>query len=179
MRKTSADLYHNGLTLKRARKMVSRIFEMPVKSASAIWYWSKEFAQKCCGTIEGLARLLHADETKLKTNIKGKYFWLWAVKCPNTKDIVGHLVTEHRTLVNAKLLFWEARRRFPVTYWPKAIRTDGFAGYRQAIVEALGHEVKHDKFLSFKEHSNNEIENFFRCKRRFRDSARWNLRRAT
>ncbi|MBI5347462.1 MAG: DDE-type integrase/transposase/recombinase [Candidatus Aenigmarchaeota archaeon] len=89
------------------------------------------------------------------------------MKCPKTKAIVGHLVTEHRTLANAKLLFWEARRRFPVVYWPKAIRTDGFAGYRQAIVEALGHEVNHNKFLSFKEHSNNEIENFFRCKRRF------------
>ncbi|MBI5347461.1 MAG: hypothetical protein HZB66_02530 [Candidatus Aenigmarchaeota archaeon] len=49
--------------------MVSRIFELPVKSASAVWYWSIEFAKKCCGAIEGLASLLHTllhtDETKL------------------------------------------------------------------------------------------------------------------
>jgi len=87
--------------------------------------------------------------------------------CPATKKIVGWHLSEQRTLHDAKLLFWETRRRFPVTYWPKAIRTDGWPGYRQAITKVFSHEVKHDKFLSFKEHSNNEIENFFRCKRRF------------
>ncbi len=68
---------------------------------------------------------------------------------------------------DAKLLFWECRRRFPAGYLPKAVRTDGFPGYRFAIHKVFSHEVKHDKFLSFRDHSNNEIENFFRHKRKF------------
>ncbi len=31
----------------------------------------------------------------------------------------------------------------------------------------FAHEVRHDRFLSFKSHSNNVIENFFRHKRKF------------
>jgi len=166
--KNSVDLYHNGLTLEITRKRASKIFNVVIKSASAIWYWCKRFASQTSKTVyDGLAPLLHADETKLKTHKKGMFLWLWAVKCPVTKKIVGWHLSEQRTLHDAKLLFWECRRRFPVTYWPKAIRTDGWPGYRRAIMEVFSHEVEHDKFLSFKDHSNNEIENFFRCKRRF------------
>jgi len=70
-------------------------------------------------------------------------------------------------LKDARYLLWEARRRFPPTYWPKVIRTDGWPGYRRAIFEVFGPEVKHDKFLSFKSHSNNEIENSWRIKHWF------------
>ena len=117
--------------------------------------------------IEGLAELLHCDETLLKTNKKGKFLYFWAVKCPKTKCIVGWHLSEQRTLRDAKFLLWETRRKFPVGYLPKAIRTDGFPGYREAIHKVFSFEVKHDIFFSFKNHSNNEIENFFRCKRRF------------
>jgi transposase-like protein len=110
---------------------------------------------------------LHCDETLLKTYKKRKFFYFWAIKCPKTKCIVGWHLSEHRTLKDAKLLMWEARRKFPVDYLPKAIRTDGFPGYRFAIHKAFSYEVKHDKFLSFKNHSNNVIENFFRHKRKF------------
>ena len=68
---------------------------------------------------------------------------------------------------DANFLFWEARRRFPSSYLPKAVRTDGWPGYREAIHKVFSHEVKHDICFSFKNHSNNVIENFFRCKRRF------------
>ena len=55
------------------------------------------------------------------------------------------------------------------------------SGYRRAIFEVFGPEVKHDKFLSFKSHSNNEIENSWRMKHwfpRFRntDSAKIHTR---
>jgi len=49
---------------------------------------------------------------------------------------------------------------------PEEIRTDSFAGYYPAIMKVFSREVKHDKFKSFEEHSNNEIECFFRCKKR-------------
>ncbi len=125
------------------------------------------FAKQTSQILKGLAELLHCDETLLKTYKKRKFFYFWAIKCPKTKLIVGWHLPEHRTLRDAKLLLWEARRKFPIGYLPKAIRTDGFPGYAFAIHKVFSHEVKHDKFLSFKNHSNNEIENFFRCKRRF------------
>ena len=167
MVETSVNLYHSGLTLKSTRKNVSKIFEILVKADSTIFRWSKKFASQTSGIIKGLADLLHADETLLKTYKKRKFFYFWAIKCPRTKCIVGWHLSEHRTLRDAKLLLWEARRKFPVGYLPKAIRTDGFPGYRFAIHNVFSYEVKHDKFLSFKNHSNNVIENFFRCKRRF------------
>ena len=58
------------------------------------------------------------------------------------------------------------RKRFPIDYFPKAIRTDDYPGYRFAIIKVFSYEVKHDKVTSFK-HGNNVIENFFRYKRRF------------
>ena len=52
---------------------------------------------------------------------------------------------------------------------------------RRAIFEVFGPEVKHDKFISFKEYNNNDIENTWRIKHwfpRFRnlDSARIHTR---
>ena len=164
---TSINLYHSGLTLKSTRKNLSKIYEILVKADSTIYRWSKKFAKQTSGIIKGLADLLHCDETLLKTYKKRKFFYFWAIKCPRTKCIVGWHLSEHRTLRDAKLLLWEARRKFPIGYSPKAIRTDGFPGYRFAIHKVFSYEVKHDKFLSFKNHSNNVIENFFRHKRRF------------
>jgi transposase-like protein len=163
----AVSLYHKGLTIRSVKKSILEIFGYVV-SVQSVLNWCKRFVSQTNKTvIDGLAPLLHADETKLKTYKKGVFLWLWAVKCPSTKKIVGWHVSETRHGKEARLLFWECRRRFPVTYWPKAIRTDGWPGYRRAIMEVFSHEVEHDKFLSFKEHSNNEIENFFRCKRRF------------
>jgi transposase-like protein len=162
----AVSLYHKGLTLKNVKRAVFEIFGFVVSEIS-IYKWSKKFASQTSGIIKGLAELLHCDETLLKTYKKRRYFYFWAVKCPKTRCIVGWHLSEHRTLKDAKLLFWEARRRFPPTYLPKAIRTDGYPGYRFAIHNVFAYEVAHDKFLSFKNHSNNVIENFFRHKRKF------------
>jgi transposase-like protein len=163
---TAVSLYHKGLTLKVTKKAVFEIFELVVSEVS-IYKWSKKFAKQTSQVLKGLADLLHCDETLLKTYKKRRYFYFWAIKCPKTKFAVAWHLSEHRTLRDAKLLLWEARRRFPTGYLPKAIRTDGFLGYRFAIHKVFSHEVEHDKFLSFKNHSNNVIETFFRCKRRF------------
>jgi transposase-like protein len=162
----AVSLYSKGLTLKRVKQAILEIYEFVV-SEVAIYKWSRKFAKQTSGVIQNLADLLHCDETLLKTYKKRKYFYFWAIKCPRTKCIVAWHLSEARTLQDAKLLLWEARRRFPNSYLPKAIRTDGWPGYRFAIHKVFAHEVHHDRFLSFKNHSNNVIENFFRCKRRF------------
>lgn len=159
-------LRHKGLTLKAVKQSVFEEFGLIV-SETSIYKWCMRFAKQTSQVLKGLAELLHCDETLLKTYKKGRFFYFWAIKCPKTKCIVGWHLSEHRTLYDAKILLWEARKHFPINYLPKAIRTDGWPGYRFAIHKVFSHEVEHDRFLSFRNHSNNVIENFFRCKRRF------------
>jgi transposase-like protein len=163
---TSVCLRHSGLILKETKKNVSKIYKIPVKACSTIWRWSQRFTKQTHEIIQGLNERLHCDETLLKTFQKLVFYYFWAIKCPKTKCIVGWHLSERRTLRDTKLLLWKARRRFPIDYLPKAIRTDSMPAYRFAISSVFSHEVKHEKVLSFK-HGNNVIENFFRCKKRF------------
>ena len=163
---SAVEIRHEGLTLKKTRKVVSNAFKTVVKAVSTICRWCKKFAKDDKEIIYGLSDLLHVDETEIEL-YNGEKAWFWGVKDPSTKKFVATHVSKTRTLRDAKFLFWEARRRFPPTYWPKTIRTDGWPGYRRAIFEVFGPEVKHDKFLSFKSHSNNEIENAWRIKHWF------------
>lgn len=177
VRKTGADLRHDGLPLQTVRKRVSAIYRMTVRAASTIWYWSREFAAAPADIITGLAARLHADETLLKTYKKGLLFYFWALKCPETKCIVGSHVSLQRTMQDTKQLLWDARRHFPPTYLPKVIRTDKMPSYRFAVMQVFNYSVQHEQMLSFK-HGNNVIENFWRCKNRFPrfrtlDSARY------
>ena len=115
-----------SLSLERVKFRISKFFSLPIKACSTIWRWFIKFAKEAPRSIiNGLGSLLHADETKVRTNKKGKYFWFWAIKCSKTK----------------------------------AIRTDNLRSYYPVIREVLGYNVEHDKFISLKEHNNNEIEN--------------------
>lgn len=158
---TAVDIRHEGLTLKKTRKTVSNAFKRVVRSISTIWEWCQRFAKNDLSIINDLGPMLYGDETEIEL-FNGEKAWLWGLKDGATKKFVATHISKTRTLQDAKKLFWEARRRFPPTYWPKAIRTDGWPGYRRAIIEVFGHDVVHDKFLSFKSHSNNEIENAWR-----------------
>ena len=163
---TAVDARHEGLTLKKAKKVASNAFKVPIKAVSTVYRWCKRFVRDDKQIIHGLSDLLHVDETEIEL-YDGEKAWFWGVKDPRTKKFVATHISKTRTLRDAKFLFWEARKRFPIGYWPKIIRTDGWPGYRRAIFEVLGPEVKHDKFLSFKSHSNNEIENSWRMKKWF------------
>jgi transposase-like protein len=164
--KGSVKLRHKGLTLRDTRLCVTEIFEISVKSDSTIWYWSQRFCEEFKEVIHGLGNVLYGDETLVKTFAKGVFLYFWALRDLQRHCIVGYHVSEHRTLRDTKLFFWEARRKFPVDYLPESIRTDSMPAYRFAISSVFSHNVRHDKYKSFK-HGNNVIENFFRCKRRF------------
>ena len=133
----SVDLRHMCLTLEKTRRFVSKIFGNIVKSASTIWHWCQRFVRRVTETIRGLGELLHADETKLRTYKKVKFFYFWALKCPKTKKIVAYHLSETRRYEEAKRLFWEARRKFPPTYLPEKIRTDSYAGYYRSLMEVF------------------------------------------
>ena len=163
---SAVEIRHEGLTLKKTRKVVSNAFKIIVRSASSVYRWCIRFAKDDNEIIYGLGELLETDETEIEL-FNGEKAWFWGVKCVKTKKLVATHVSKTRTLKNAKILFWHARRRFPIGYWPRFIRTDGWPGYRRAIIEVFGHEVKHDKFLSFESHDNNDIENTWRIKHWF------------
>ncbi|MBI5347694.1 MAG: IS6 family transposase [Candidatus Aenigmarchaeota archaeon] len=158
-------LYTDGLSLRKVRKRIKKIFGLVIKSSQTILNWLKKFGKKPRQALKGLAKLLHADETMLKTYKKGLFFWFWAIRCKGMQPVGWH-VSLNRNLYETKMLMWETRRRFPVGYWPETVRTDKMPAYGSAIHKVFGHDVRHEQMKSFK-HGNNVIENFFRCKNRF------------
>jgi len=162
---TALGLYTDGLSLEKVRRRIKKIYGIAIKSDQTILNWLEKFGRTLAKPIQGLAARLHGDETLIKTFRKGFFFYLWILKCAGMQPAGWH-VSEHRTLRDAKLLLWEARRRFPADYLPEAIRTDSMPAYRFAISSVFDHEVNHEKVKSFK-HGNNVVENFFRCKNRF------------
>ena len=162
---TSMGLRSEGLFLSRVRKRTHKIHKILVKSNRTILNWFDRFGKKLTKPVQGLSERLHGDETLLKTLKKGVFLYFWAMRCKGSQPVGWH-VSEDRNLYETKMLMWEARRRFPVGYLPKAIRTDSMPAYRFAISSVFRHEVKHEKVISFR-HGNNVIECFFRCKRRF------------
>jgi hypothetical protein len=134
---------------------------------STPWYWTQTHGKSYedNSILCGLSNLLHCDETQHETE-PGNKLYIWALKCPKTKVLVAWHVSHNRTREEAEKLFRKAKRRFPVSWLPKEIRTDSYAGFYPAMMKVFNYEVKHDKFKSFEEHSNNEIECFFRCKKR-------------
>lgn len=162
---TAMGLRSDGLPLRKVRRRARRIHKIHVKSDQTILNWFRKFGKVPKQALSGLADLLHADETKLKTWKKGLFFWFWAMRGKGCQPVGWH-VSLSRDMHEAKMLMWEARRRFPIGYMPKAIRTDKMPAYRRAISSVFAHEVKHTKVVSFK-HGNNIIECFWRCKRSF------------
>lgn len=158
-------LRSEGLPLHRVRKRAHKIHKALVKSNQTILNWFDKFGRNLTKPVQGLAERLHADETLLKTLKKGVFFYFWALRCAGSQPVDWHVSTG-RDMHETKMLMWEARRRFPVGYLPKAIRTDKMPAYPFAIAKVFDHEVKHEKMISFK-HGNNAIECFWRCKRRF------------
>lgn len=159
-------IYANGNSGKLAKTVVRDQKGYAIGNSTS-WYWTQTYGKSFedNSVLYGLSDMLHCDETQHETEPRNKLY-IWALKCPKTKILVAWHVSSRRTQEEVEKLFWKAKKRFPVSWMPKKIRTDSFAGYYPAIMKVFSREVKHDKFKSFEEHSNNEIECFFRCKKR-------------
>ena len=162
---TSIGLYTDGLSLTKVRGRIKKIYGVVIKSNQTILNWLEKFGKKLTKPLQNLAERLHCDETKLRMWKKGLFLWFWAMRCKGSQPVGWH-VSMDRDMHNTSLLMWETRRRFPIGYMPKVIRTDKMPAYPFAIAKVFDHEVKHEKVISFK-HGNNVIENFWRCKNRF------------
>lgn len=159
----------DGLRLEKVRKNLEKIFGFTVKSLATIWNWVQIFTIMLSFTFVSTSEIMHADETKVRTKEKGKYLLFWACKEPFTGIIAGWYLSWARSEEDAKKFLENVRGHLPVCVlqWPKKIRTDSLPSYYPAINDVFSREIKQDRFKSFKSHSNNIIENFFRCKRHF------------
>ena len=158
-------LYTDGLSLRRVRRRIKKIYGIAISSNQTILNWLEKFGKRLTKPLQNLAERLHCDETKIRMWKKGLFLWFWAMRCKGSQPIGWH-VSMDRDMHETKMLMWEARRRFPVCYWPEAIRTDKMPAYGFAIHSVLGHDVKHENVISFR-HGNNVVENFWRCKKYF------------
>lgn len=160
----AVDLYVLGNPADRIVETVYEQYEIWI-SASTVYVWYLKFSANAPRQEFGnLGKMLHDDDTQIKGKRKGQKFHKFALKCPNTKVMFTY-ISETKSEETVKEHFKEAKRKFRLSYQPKKIRTDSLPSYHPAISAVFSHEVKHDKFKSFKNHSNNEIENTFREKK--------------
>lgn len=159
----------DGLRLEKVRKNLERIFGFTVKSLATIWNWAQTFTVMLSFVFVSMSDMMHGDETEIKTKKKGFYYWLWACKEPLTGVIAGWHLSWTRSEGGARKFLEGVRGHLPVATlnWPKKIRTDSLPSYYPAINKTFSRSIRQDRFKSFKNHSNNVIENFFRCKHHF------------
>jgi putative transposase len=137
------------------------------RSESCIQFWVEKYLPLFEAIndmpLHGISRRLHWDYTYLKIN--GEDAYLWALKCPETKLVVGWTITTTRNIEDAKASLREAKRRFPVSYQIEEIVTDGEQSFPRAIWEVFDHEVEHYRYKGFVDKKNNNmIETLWRFK---------------
>ncbi len=127
---TALNLYYDGLSMRKVSEQVNNIFGENV-SQSTIHYWIHKYATLTKEYVESLTPILsgkyHHDETELKVNEDGRYFWQTLDE--DTRYIVAHLLTSDRTRENAIKVFQQALRKER----PKVLFTDGSYSYDEAF----------------------------------------------
>ena len=137
------------------------------RSETCVYYWVEKyqplFEAVNSMLLYGISKRLHWDYTYLKIN--GEDAYLWALKCPATKLVVGWIITATRSLEDAKASLREAKRHFPVSYQLEEIVSDGEQSFPRAIWEVFDHEVGHYRYKGFVDKKNNNmIETLWRLK---------------
>jgi len=127
---TALNLYYDGLSMRKVSEQVNKIFGESV-SQSTIHYWIHKYATLTKEYVESLAPTLsgkyHHDETELKVNGDGRYFWQTLDE--DTRFIAAHLLTADRTIENATEVFQKALQK----QRPKVLFTDGSYSYDEAF----------------------------------------------
>ena len=127
---TALNLYYDGLSMRKVADQINNIFGQNV-SQSTIHYWIHKYAVLAKEYVESLAPKLsgkyHHDETQLKVNGGGRYFWQTLDE--DTRFIVAHLLSVDRTTENVMNVFNQALQK----QRPKIFFTDGSYAYDTAF----------------------------------------------
>jgi putative transposase len=116
--------------MRKVAEQINSIFGQNV-SQSTIHYWIHKYAVLAKEYVESLAPILsgkyHHDETELKVNGDGRYFWHTLDE--DTRFVVAHLLSADRTTENASQVFQQALQK----QRPTVLYTDGSYSYDDAF----------------------------------------------
>lgn len=141
------DLYFNGLSLRKVKRMLKKIYGKTVNE-STIWRWIDKYSPMVKGFTDALEPNVnnrwHADETGI--HVKGELAWWWGIIDRDTK----YLVESHvggRTRKDAHKLFSRAKRAHGV---PRVIYHDGLRSY-DAVREVMFNDITDEVELSVRD----------------------------
>jgi transposase-like protein len=108
---TAIDLYFDGLSVRKVRSQVDKIFGVKL-SQVAIWKWIKKFSKIVSEYVEtlepDLMRIYKVDETAIKC--KGVQKWFWEIIDEDTKFLVASHLSDSRTVEDVVALFEKSMR---------------------------------------------------------------------
>ena len=127
---TSLNLYYSGLSMRKVREQIENIYGKSL-SQVAIHYWVHKYAKLVKDYVSSLEPKLfgkyHHDETEIKVNGEGRYFWETIDE--DTRFIVASLLTQDRTSQEAIKVFKQAlEKQRPIAFF-----TDGSFSYNNTF----------------------------------------------
>lgn len=159
-------LWTKGLSPASIAEEIRIVYKLD-RSETCVYYWVEKYQPlfKAINDMPlcGISKRLHWDYTYFKIN--GEDAYLLALKCHETKLIVGWIITATRNPDDAKASLREAKRHFPVSYQLEEIVSDREQSFPRAIWEVFDHEVEHYRYKGFVDKKNNNmIEALWRFK---------------
>jgi transposase-like protein len=115
------DLYFEGLSVRKVKVQIDRLFGVKVSQVS-IWRWMMKYSNLVSRFVEvfrpQLMGIYHVDETAIKC--KGVQKWFWEMIDQETKFLVASHLSSSRTTEDAVALFEKSTRvakRKPVSLY--------------------------------------------------------------
>ncbi len=128
-------------SLRGITKILKKAFNVKV-SHQTIRQWVKDSKKPIPRREEPVSTVWHADETYIR--IQGQGYWLWIVRCKQTKQVLSWHISKGRFYSDARKLMRDALH--VAGERPVKIITDGLFQYSAAIYKTMGwHWREHKK----------------------------------
>lgn len=125
---TAIDLYYEGLSVRKVRNQLKKIFGVDSSQVS-VWNWIMKYAKMVSQFVETLNPQLlgiwKVDETRIKC--KGIQKWFWEIIDEHTKFLVASHLSSVRTIQDVIELFERSMK--VAKKKPTSIYVDGLPAY--------------------------------------------------
>lgn len=136
------NMYFDGLSVRKVSQQINDIFGEK-SSQVTVWNWVQKYSKLVAAYTEtpqpGLSGKYHHDETEIKVDGSGRYFWETIDE--DTRFIVAHLLSNGRSRENAIEVFRQALNK----QRPNALFTDGSFAYDGAYNKVYYSRFKANK----------------------------------
>ena len=130
------DLYFKGTSLRKIQDHMRQFYNLNL-SHTTIHFWIRKYMElvdRYVSTLQPQTSMIwHADEMMVKAG--GKYKWLWHVMDGETRFMLSNLVSEKRSIIEAKEVVKQAKET--ASQKPALFVTDGLFSYREAYRKEL------------------------------------------